>query len=62
VANVQGFKITVHSVVFSLEQRTVLVAFAKSTDRGAAWEQPLKLDLGEIFDGSSAKPARKKFM
>jgi hypothetical protein len=62
VANVQGFKITVHSVVFSLEQRTVLVAFAKSTDRGAAWEQPLKLDLGAIFDGSRAKPARKKFM
>lgn len=67
VANVDGFKITAHSVVFALEQRTMLVAFARSNERGAAFEPPLKLDLGAILDGATAraepeKAARKKFM
>ncbi|MBI3722332.1 hypothetical protein HY251_00020 [bacterium] len=50
--------LTVHSVVFCPERRTVLAAFAKEWKTAAAFEQGVSIDLGELFD-SSSKAAKK---
>jgi hypothetical protein len=50
--------VTIHSVVFSLEKRTLLVAFARDKAHAAPFEAGTSLDLGALFQGSTP-PAKR---
>ncbi|HZU98806.1 MAG TPA: C45 family peptidase [Planctomycetota bacterium] len=47
--------LTLHSAVFSLEARKLLVAFAKDADHPAPRERAAEIDLGRLIDGAKKK-------
>lgn len=56
LANVKGLSdVTIHSAVFSLEERKLLVAFAKDAEHPAAKEEPVEIDLGALFVAASRR-------
>ncbi len=55
VSNVKGMVVTMHSAVFALESRTLLVAFAADGEHPAAKEQSVEIDLGALFARSGKR-------
>ncbi len=47
--------LTIHSAVFSLEQRRLLVAFARDEQHPAPGEEPVDIDLGALFARSAKR-------